>query len=100
MRTLGITSITLSALVIAPLCLPAVVAAAPTGGSPAADTVKWLRDHGYNVVLNGVPNGPLSQCIATGIHGMRDSNVDPRGRQVDPTQFTTVHVDISCNTAT
>lgn len=100
MKTFGIICMTLGALAIAPQCLPATAAAAPTGGSPAADTVKWLRDRGYNVVLNGTPNGPLSQCIVTSAHGMRDSNVDPNGRQLYPTPLTTVYVDISCNTTT
>lgn len=76
---------------IAPILAAPVAAAAPTGGSPASDTVAWLRDRGYHVVLNGSPNGPLSQCIATGVHGLRDAN---------PTQFTTVYVDIACNGTT
>jgi hypothetical protein len=69
-------------LVVAP-----TAAAAPTGGSNAADTVKTLRDMGYNVQLNGTVSGPLSQCIATGVHGLANS---------DPTVFTTAYVDISC----
>jgi len=91
MKTLRIAWIAFSAIAIASLGPPLVAAAAPTGGSPAADTVAWLRDRGYHVVLNGSPNGPLSQCIATGIHGLRD---------YPATQFTTVYVDISCNTTT
>lgn len=62
-------------------------AAAPTGGSNAADTVKALRDMGYNVQLNGTVSVPPSQCIATGVHGLTNS---------DPTVFTTAYVDISC----
>ena len=77
-----------------------VAVAAPTGGSPAAETVEWLQEQGYAVQLNGAPNGPLSQCIATGVHGLRDSNVDSHGRQRDPAQHATVYVDISCNTTT
>ncbi len=42
---------------------------------------------GYNVQLNGTVSGPLSQCIATGVHGVADSN---------PTVFTTAYVDVSC----
>jgi hypothetical protein len=91
MKTLGISCITFSAIAIASLSLPPVAAAVPTGGSPAADTVAWLRDRGYHVVVNGSPNGPLSQCITTGVHGLRDSTA---------TQFATVYVDISCNTTT
>ncbi len=62
-------------------------AAAPTGGSNAADTVKALRDMGYNVQLNGTVSDALSQCIATGVHGLTNG---------DPTVFTTAYVDISC----
>jgi hypothetical protein len=69
------------------LAVAATAAAAPTGGSNAADTVKTLRDMGYDVQLNGTVSGPLSQCITTGVHGVADSN---------PTAFTTAYVDISC----
>jgi hypothetical protein len=99
MKTVGITGFSLSAMVAAALSSPAVAAAAPTGGSSASEVVSWLRDHGYHVQLNGAPNGPLSQCIATGIHGLRDSNVDSHGRQLDRSGITTVYVDISCNNA-
>jgi hypothetical protein len=69
------------------LAVAPTAAAAPTGGSNAADTVKTLRDMGYNVQLNGTVSGPLSQCITTGVHGVADSN---------PTVFTTAYVDVSC----
>ena len=97
MKALNITGIALAAVAAVTLVPPAVAAAVPTGGSSASDTVKWLRDNGYHVQLNGAPNGSLSQCIATGVHGLRDSNVDSHGRQLDPTRSTTVYVDISCN---
>ena len=42
---------------------------------------------GYSVQINGTVSGPLSQCIATGVHGLSNS---------DPTVFTTAYVDISC----
>jgi hypothetical protein len=70
------------ALAAAPLA-----AATPTGGSNAADTVKALRDMGYDVQLNGTASDPLSQCIVTGVHGLANS---------DPTVFTTAYVDVSC----
>jgi hypothetical protein len=98
MRTIGIAATTLTAAITASLWLAGPATAAPTGGTSASDTVKWLQDQGYNVVLNGRPNGPLSQCIATGIHGMRDSNVDANGRRIDPSKHTTVYIDLSCNT--
>jgi len=68
--------------------------AAPTGGTSAADTVKNLQSQGYSVQLNGTATGPLAQCTVTGVHGL--SNTDAAGNRVDPTQFTTVYVDISC----
>jgi hypothetical protein len=71
-----------SALAVAP-----IAAAAPTGGSNAADTVNALQDMGYDVQLNGKASGPLSQCIVTGVHGLANS---------DPTVFTTAYVDVSC----
>jgi hypothetical protein len=69
------------------LAVAPTVTAAPTGGSNAADTVKTLRDMGYNVQLNGTVSGPLSQCIITGVHGVANGN---------PTVFTTAYVDVSC----
>jgi hypothetical protein len=69
------------------LAVASTVSAAPTGGSNAADTVKTLRDMGYDVQLNGSMTGSLSQCTATGVHGLANSN---------PTVFTTAYVDISC----
>ncbi len=69
------------------LAVASTAAAAPTGGSNAADTVNTLRDMGYNVQLNGTVSGPLSQCITTGVHGVANSN---------PTVFTTAYVDVSC----
>jgi hypothetical protein len=74
-------------LAAATLAATSAAAATPTGGSNAADTVKTLRDMGYNVQLNGTVSGPLSQCIATGVHGLANN---------DPTVFTTAYVDISC----
>lgn len=97
MKALSIMGIASAAAAITALGLPPAAAAVPTGGSPADDTVDWLRENGYHVQLNGRPNGPLSQCIATDLHGMRSSNVGPHGRQLDPAQMTTVYVDISCN---
>ena len=64
-------------------------AAAPTGGSNAADTVKTLRDMGYNAQpQRTLVSGPLAQCIATGVHGLAND--------ATWTVFTTAYVDISC----
>jgi hypothetical protein len=76
------------ALAATALGLAGAAAAAPTGSSSASDTVKSLQAQGYNVQLNGSVTSELSQCIVTGVHG-------DNGRP-DPTQFTTVYVDVSC----
>jgi hypothetical protein len=74
--------------------LAGTAAAAPTGGSNAAETVKTLRDMGYSVQLNGSLTGSLDECTVTGVHGL--SNMDAAGQRVDAGQFATAYVDISC----
>jgi hypothetical protein len=71
-------------------------AAAPSGFGNAQDTINALQSQGFNVVLNGAAVYPLSGCKVTGIEGLNSSNVDSSGRRIDPTQFDTVYVDISC----
>jgi hypothetical protein len=72
------------------LGLAAAATAASTGPGDAQDTVNSLQIQGYSVQINGpAASVPLSQCTVTGIHGMPNSNTDP-------TQFTTVYVDVSC----
>jgi hypothetical protein len=66
------------------------------GFGNAQDTVNTLKAQGYNVVLNGALVYPLSGCKVTGVEGLRDSNSKPEGDRIDPTQFDTVYVDISC----
>jgi hypothetical protein len=72
----------------AALGLPGVASAAPSGPGSASDVVQSLKDQGYNVMLNGTTEGPLSECTVTGIH-----NPDMSGRAV---AFTTVYVDVDC----
>ena len=84
------------ALALVPLVSPGAAIAAPTGASSAADTISTLQSEGYNVQVNGIAGVPLARCTVTGVHGLSDSNVDTLGHLVDPTQFTTVYVDISC----
>lgn len=60
-------------------------ASAAGGGSSASDTVDKLQAQGYTVQLNGIPTAPLSECVVTGIEGLRGA-----------TTFSTVYVDISC----
>jgi hypothetical protein len=91
-----ITALVLSGTA-AVLISPATAAASPNPGGAADTTVAWLQDQGYHVQLNGKPNGSLAQCVTTGVHGLRNSTVDDHGRPLDPTAFTTVYVDVSCN---
>jgi len=72
----------------------ATAAAAPTGGTSAADTVQSLQDKGYSVQIYGSATEPLSQCKVTGVHGM--SNTDAAGHQLVPNQFNTAYVDVDC----
>jgi hypothetical protein len=62
------------------------------GAQSAADTIRDLEDQGYTVAINwtrGHSNVPLSQCTVSAIH-----NPDRSGGQ--PSEFTTVYVDVSC----
>lgn len=92
MKTFITTTATVAALAAAALGLAgtATAAAVATGPGDAQDTVHALQAQGYNVQLNGsAASVPLPQCTVTGMHGMPDSSTDP-------TQFTTVYVDVSC----
>ncbi|WP_245839781.1 hypothetical protein [Mycobacterium aquaticum] len=66
------------------------------GYGNAQDTVNALRAQGYDVQLNGAAVYPLSSCRVTGIEGLRNSNSQPNGNRIDPTESDTVYVDISC----
>lgn len=70
------------------LCSSGAAAAAPTGTGSAGDVVASLKAQGYNVMINGTPEGPLSECTVTGVH-----NPDVAGRAIG---FTTVYVDVDC----
>jgi hypothetical protein len=88
MKTFTITTATLGALATTAVVLASAAAAAPTGGSSAADVVKSLQAQGYSVQINGSVTASLSQCLVTGVHGDTGTK--------DPTQFSTVYVDVSC----
>lgn len=60
-------------------------ASARTAGS-AADVVSELQGQGYDVQLNGQPNGGLARCTVTGVH--------PTSRGI--MQPGTAYVDIDC----
>jgi hypothetical protein len=82
-------------LATAAMGLAGVAAAAPGFGS-VPDTISALQAKGFNVQLNGAAVYPLSGCKVIGIEGLDSSNVDSSGNRIDPTQFDTVYVDISC----
>ena len=86
----------LGTLTATTLGLASTAAAAPSGYGNAQDTINALQSQGFNVVLNGAAVYPLSGCKVTGIEGLNSSNIDSSGRRIDPTQFDTVYVDISC----
>ncbi|OLP02281.1 hypothetical protein BVU76_11600 [Mycolicibacterium porcinum] len=69
----------------------APVTAAPTGGTRAPDVVQELTAAGYAVQINGDNGIPLSQCIVTGVHGVPAATTAPIALQ-----FTTVYVDVEC----
>ena len=73
-----------------------MASAMPTGGGSATDTVHELQSRGYHVQLNANTTAPLSQCSVTDVHGLSDSNIDNRGHKIDPSQFTTVYVNVQC----
>jgi hypothetical protein len=86
----------LGAFAVTTIGLASKAAAAPSGFGNAQDTINALQNQGFNVVLNGAAVYPLSGCKVTGIEGLNSSNIDASGRRIDPTQFDTVYVDMSC----
>lgn len=77
----------LTAMAVASFAFTAQASAAGGSGSSASDTIDRLQAEGYTVQLNGIADAPLSQCVVTGIEGLRGA-----------TAFSTVYVDISCPT--
>ena len=99
MKRLTLAAGAVGALAATVLGSSGTAAAAPSGFANfgnAQDTVNSLQSQGFNVILNGASVFPLSSCKVLGIEGLNSSNVDSSGRRIDPTQFDTVYVDISC----
>jgi hypothetical protein len=99
LRTVTTTAVCLGAIAVAAVGPLGVACAAPAGFSNfgnAQDTVNALQAKGYNVILNGATAFPLSSCKVLGVEGLNNSNIDSAGSRIDPTQFDTVYVDISC----
>ncbi|ART67896.1 hypothetical protein BTO20_04195 [Mycobacterium dioxanotrophicus] len=78
------------------LGLAAPAAAAPSGTGSAEDTVRELESRGYHVQVNSNAKTSLSLCKVTGVHGLADSNINDTGHRIDPSQHTTVYVNVSC----
>jgi hypothetical protein len=94
MKKCTIVTATIATLAATTVGFAGGASAAPTGTLSAADTVESLQAEGYSVQTNGAATEPLSQCTVTGVHGL--DKTDSAGRRLDPTQFATVYVDISC----
>ena len=101
MKNFTIHTAAVGTLMAAALGLAGAAAAAPFGGASAAYVIQTLEAEGYNVQLNEIlpPDVPLSECTATDVHGLSDSNIDSAGLRIDPTQFTTVYVDVVCTSS-
>ncbi|MDR3664610.1 MAG: hypothetical protein P4L86_30200 [Mycobacterium sp.] len=70
--------------------------ALPTGGGSAVETINDLQARGYHVQLNTNTTAPLSQCSVTDVHGLSGTNFDHNGQRINPGQFDTVYVNVSC----
>jgi hypothetical protein len=89
MKNFAIAAGAAGVLAAAALGLAGVAAAAPTGPGSAGDVVNSLQAQGYSVQFNGAMTAPLSDCLVTGVHPTVSG-------AANPTQLTTVYVDISC----
>ena len=65
---------------------PGVATAASRTMSSAPDIVSELQAQGYDVQLNGQPNGALAECTVTGVHQTAKGSG----------QFGTAYVDLDC----
>ncbi|MFV8165988.1 hypothetical protein ACNQVK_28465 [Mycobacterium sp. 134] len=85
----SICAVTTTAALAGAIWTAAPVSAAPTGGTKAPDVVQELTAAGYAVQINGDNGIPLSQCTVTGVHGVPAVGAAAL-------QFTTVYVDVEC----
>jgi hypothetical protein len=86
-------------LAVTALGMAGETAAAPSGFANfgnAQDTVNAQQAKGYNVQVNGATVYPMSSCKVLGVEGLNNSNINSAGARIDPTQFDTVYVDVSC----
>ena len=94
MYRFAIGTLTVGILAGTAIGMAGTAAAAPLGGSSAADAVQQLKAHGYSVQINGDQNAPLSECTVTGVSGLSGTN--SKGQAVVPMD-STVYVGISCD---
>ena len=78
-NTIGILAI----LAAGTLAWPATAAASARTTSSAADVVSELQSQGYDVQLNGQPNGALAHCSVTGVHQTSRGQMQPGTAYVD-----------------
>ena len=99
MKMMIVTSMFIGVLGTAALGSSATAAADPSVNGNAADVVKMLQDHGYNVQFNTPSNMPLSRCTVDGVHGL-PLTMTPDGNLMmvmAPTSSVgSVYVDLSC----
>ncbi len=81
-KTIGIIAV----LIAGAASVPAAANAAARTTSSATDIISELQGEGYDVQLNGQPNGALAQCMVTGVH----QTPKPAG------QSGTAYVDLDC----
>ena len=99
MKMISVTSVFVGVLAAAALGSAATATADPTTTGNAADVVKMLQDHGYNVQFNMPSDMTLSRCTVDGVHGLpltmtRDGNLM---MMMAPTSNVgSVFVDLSC----
>jgi hypothetical protein len=99
MMNMFIAATCFGALAVTALGMAGEAAAVPSGFANfgnAQDTVNALQANGYNVQVNGATVFPLSSCKVLGVEGLNNANIDSAGARIDPTQFDTVYVDVSC----
>jgi hypothetical protein len=100
MKMMTVTSGFIGVLAAAALGSSATAAADPPSlNGNAADVVKMLQDHGYNVQFNMPSNMTLSRCTVDGVHGL-PLTMTPDGNlmmMMAPTSGVgSVFVDLSC----
>jgi hypothetical protein len=100
MNNFAFATVVGSGLATAILGLAGPAAAAPTGPGNAQDTVNALQAQGYNVIINKLGSGPLSQSTVVGVrtgptYSRTDSGIPGAGNDLITTiTARTVYVDV------